>query len=308
MLEDRSENMDRVPFGCPSARSSDIRPARRLALAGLLLLVVAVWGWTFVVVKDAVAVYGVVPFLAVRFAIGSLAVGLCCARRIELRALRTAAPVGLVLGLAFLLQTLGLSRSTATNTGLITGLFVVFAPLANRLLFGVRIGRLVWATVGTSLLGLALLTGAAPAGLAAGDLLTMCGAAAFGLHVALLDHRSKGHDARLVALGQLIAATLLFTAVWMCRGPVAWPPPSVWPALLITGLLATAAAYFVQTYVQQRLSAVETAMIILLEPLFAALFGCLLQHDRLTALQWLGAALLVGSVFAAELCLLARRR
>ena len=106
----------------------------------------------------------------------------------------------------------------------------------------------------------------------------------------------------------MIAATLLFATVWACLGPAAWPPRSVWPALCITGLGATAAAYFIQTYVQQRLSAVQTAMIILLEPLFAALFGCLLGHDSLTAMQWAGRALLVGAVFAAELYPLARRR
>ena len=174
-----------------TARNRETRGVRRLALAGLLLAVVAVWGWTFVVVKEAVAIYGVVPFLAVRFAIGALAVGLFSVRRIEPAALRAAAPVGLVLGAAFLLQTLGLERSTATNTGLITGLFVLFAPLANRWLFGVKTGRLLWASIGVSLMGLALLTGAAPAGLAAGDLLTMVAAAAFGLHMALLDHGSK---------------------------------------------------------------------------------------------------------------------
>jgi drug/metabolite transporter (DMT)-like permease len=274
---------------------------RRLAPAGLLLAIVAVWGWTFVVVKDAVAVYGVLPFLAVRFAIGATAVGLFCVRRVKIRTLAAAAPIGLVLGGAFLLQTLGLDRSTATNTGLITGLFVVFTPLANRLLFRIRTSRLQWAAVGVSLLGLGLLTGAAPAGLVRGDLLTVFAAAAFGLHVALLDHGSKQHDAAGLALGQLLAAAVGLAAVWVCLGPAAWPPRSVWPALAITGLGATAAAYFVQTYAQQRLSAVQTAMIILLEPVFAALFGCLLAGDRLTAVQWSGAVLLVGAISAAEL-------
>ena len=80
-----------------------------------------------------------------------------------------------------------------------------------------------------------------------------------------------------------------------------WPPASVWPALLLTGGIATAAAFFIQTYVQQRLSAVETGMIILTEPIFAAIFGQLLMGDQLNGLQILGAVLMVAAVFATEI-------
>ena len=110
----------------------------RLVWSGLLLAIVAVWGWTFVLVKDAVEVYGVIPFLAVRFAIGSACMGLFVWRYADRRTLKTGGLIGIALALAYLLQTLGLDRSTATNTGVITGLFIVFAPLARRLLFGVR--------------------------------------------------------------------------------------------------------------------------------------------------------------------------
>ena len=176
---------------------------KRLLPSALLLAIVIAWGWTFTVVKDAVAVYGVVPFLAVRFAIGSACVGVFAVRGAELRSLRTGAWIGLVLAAAYLLQTFGLRYSTATNTGLITGLFIVFTPLANRVLFGVRTRRVLWAAIAVSLCGLVLLTGAGPQGLRAGDRLTLGCAACFGLHVALLDRYSKGHRAVTLALGQL---------------------------------------------------------------------------------------------------------
>lgn len=280
---------------------------KRLGLSTLLLAIVIVWGWTFVVVKDAVAVVGVLPFLAVRFAIGAGGVALFTARLGEWRSFATGAWIGIVLAAAYLLQTVGLQSSTATNTGLITGLFIVFAPLANRVLFGVPTSGLLWAAITVSLCGLALLTGADPRGLQPGDPFTLGGAACFGLHVALLDRYSKGHRAVTLAAGQLSAAAVLFACVWAIREPLAWPPANVWPALLLTGGIATAAAFFVQTYVQQRLSAVETGMIMLTESIFAAIFGQVLMGDRLRGAQIVGAVLLVAAVFAAEIVPLLRR-
>lgn len=284
---------------------------KRLGLSTLLLAIVVVWGWTFVVVKDAVAVVGVLPFLAVRFAIGAGCVApfTACrftASRGEWRSLATGAWIGIVLAAAYLLQTLGLHSSTATNTGLITGLFIVFAPLANRVLFGVPTSGPLWAAITVSLCGLGLLTGAGPQGLQPGDPLTLGCAVCFGLHVALLDRYSKGHRAITLAAGQLSAAAVLFACVWAIREPLAWPPANVWPALLLTGGIATAAAFFVQTYVQQRLSAVETGMIILTEPIFAAIFGQLLMGDQLSGLQVVGAVLMVVAVFATEIVPLLR--
>ena len=274
---------------------------KQLLLSALLLAIVIIWGWTFVAVKEATAVYGVVPFLAVRFAIGSACVGVFAARGTELRSLISGAWIGLPLAAAYLLQTFGLRDSTATNTGLITGLFIVFAPLANRLLFGMRTRGILWAAIAVSLGGLALLTGAAPQGLRAGDALTLGGAACFGLHVALLDRYSKGHRAVTLALGQLATVTVLLASIWTVQGPFEWPPAQIWPTLLLTGGICTAAGFFVQTFVQQRLSAVQTGMIILTEPIFAAVFGWLLAGERLTGLQMLGGGLLVAAVFAAEI-------
>jgi len=279
---------------------------KRLLPSALLLAIVIAWGWTFTVVKDAVEVYGVVPFLAVRFAVGAACIGVFAARGVELRSLRTGAWIGLALAAAYLLQTFGLRCSTATNTGLITGLFIVFTPLANRILFGVRTRRVLWAAIAVSLCGLVLLTGTGPQRLQAGDALTLGCAACFGLHVALLDRYSKGHRAVTLALGQLTTATLLLAGVWAVQGPIDWPPAEVWPALLVTGGICTAAAFFVQTFAQQRLSAVETGMILLTEPIFAVVFGWLLAGDRLTGLQILGAALMVAAVFVAELYPLVR--
>ena len=282
----------------------------RLLSCCLLLAIVAVWGWAFALMKEPIETYGVVSFLAVRFIIGSAAISLVAARRATWRTLKVGGSIGLVLAAAYLLQTFGLRNTTATNTGLITGLFIVFAPLANRILFGVRARLALWGAIGISVAGLALLTGAGPGGVALGDALTLCGAACFGLHIALLDRHAKHHDAIVLAQGQLMAATAVFLVAWPLVAwlgvePVAWPPPGwgpgdVWPALLVTGLLATAAGFLVQTYVQQRLRAVQTATIIVTEPLFAALFAYLLVGDRLTGWQVAGGVLMVAALVLSE--------
>jgi len=282
----------------------------RFLFCALLLGVVAVWGLTFVVVKDAIAIYGVIPFLAVRFAIASIVMAPLAVRRIDRAGLRVGAGIGVVLAASYLAQTFGLRHTTATNCGLITGLFVVFTPLANRLLFAVHIRPILWGAIGASTIGLLLLAGIDREGLGgpgAGDALTLAAAALLGLHVALLDRHAKRHDPLPLAFAQLAASTALFLAIWPLAGPIAPPPRAVWPALALTAVVATAIGFFVQTTVQRWLSAVETALIIALEPVFALIFGIALAGDRLAATQVAGAALMLGAMLFAEVYPILRR-
>jgi len=137
----------------------------------LLISVTIVWGWSFVLVKDAIAIYGVMSFLTVRFIVAGLVMAPYSARRVTRSSLAVGIPIGLVLSAVFVTQTFGLQWTTATNSGLITGLFVVFAPMANRVMFGVRTRWLSWAAIAISFVGLALLTGSGPDRLNVGDLL-----------------------------------------------------------------------------------------------------------------------------------------
>lgn len=272
-----------------------------LLAAFLLLLVTALWGWTFTIVKDAVALYGIVSFLAIRFVIGSAALGVLSFGRLTRDSLKVGAGIGIALALGHLLQTVGLHYTTPTNCGLITGLFVVLGPVANRILFGVKVRPIFWAAIAASIAGLVLLSGAEPGQLRLGDLLTLISAMFYGLHVALLDRYAKGHDAVALALAQTCSASTIFLMAWPMSAPLQWPPGEVWFALAITGLLATAAAFCIQTYVQQRLTAVRTAIILTAEPVFAALFGYFLAGDRLTGLQMAGAALMLVAMTFGQL-------
>ncbi len=280
----------------------------RLFYTLLLVAVTAVWGWTFVVVQDAIALYGVLPFLAVRFLLAGVALAPIYSARLTRRSLMVGGGIGLVLAAGYLFQTTGLLFTTPTNSGLITGLFVVFAPLADRLLFGVNTSRQVLVAVGLSLFGMVLLAGGGPEGANWGDLLTLLCAMALGLHIALLSRYAAGHDAGSLTLAQILTMALLFVVVWPFFGSVSFPPPGVWVALLVTGLLASAGAFLVQTTVQQRIPASRTAIILTMEPVFAALFGYWLAGDRLVTVQLLGGALILSALVIGEVLPVLRRR
>ena len=280
----------------------------RLIFTLLLIGVTAVWGWTFVVVRDAIALYGVLPFLAVRFALAACALTPLYAPKVTRRALLVGGGIGVVLAVAYFFQTAGLLFTTPTNSGLITGLFVVFAPLADRVLFGVKSSRQVIVAVFLSLFGMILLAGGGPEGVNPGDFLTLLCAAALGVHIALLSRYAGGHDAGGLTLAQILAMTILFAALWPFFEPVRFPPTGVWIPLLVTGIVASAAAFYVQTTVQQHISAARTAIILTMEPVFAAFFGYWLAGDRLSALQVAGAALILSALFVGEVLPALRRK
>jgi drug/metabolite transporter (DMT)-like permease len=282
---------------------------KKTALVLMLLFATAIWGWTFVVVKEAVEGYGVIPFLGLRFAIGAALLGALAIKQLNQRSILVGSGIGVVLATGYYCQTLGLRYTTVTNSGFITSLFVVTTPLISRLLFSVKIRPTFWLAVGISLIGLYLLTNtAAPPEFpspkttgAIGDLLTLAAAILYGLHIALLDRYAKGHPPLTLAFGQTAATAMLCLLVWPLSDPLQWPSGQVWSALAITGVLATAMCFAIQTYVQQRLSAVASTLILTAEPIFATLFGCFLLNEHLVGVQMLGIALMVAAIIVAQI-------
>jgi drug/metabolite transporter (DMT)-like permease len=279
---------------------------KQVLWGGMLLAVTAVWGWTFVLVKDTVAHYDVIGFLALRFSIAALLLGAFAWRHVTWRSLVTGGTIGLVLAAGYLTQTYGLRYTTAANSGLITGLFVVVAPVMNRLIFGVKAPAVLWGAITISVVGLYLLVGGGHAPWNIGDRLTLTAAAFFGLQIVLLDRYAGNHDTAVLAFVQIAVAATVFLILWPTAGSIVWPSKSVWIALAITAVPATAAAYWVQTYVQQRISAVATALILTMEPVFATLFACLLAGEQLSPIQVLGMVLMLGAVVAAQVDMAAR--
>lgn len=277
-------------------------PATRpLLAAGMLMAVTVVWGWTFVLVKDAVTVMPASGFLAWRFLLASLVLAVPAARHVRKESMKVGLGIGLSLGVAYALQTMGLAKTTAALTGLITGLFAVFAPLFNRLLYGVNIHRRTLVAILLGLSGLAMLTGFQSRGMQLGDLWSLGGAAAFGLHIALLDRYSARHHPQALTLAQMLGCTGFMLLLWLGEGEWMWPPRAAWKALFITSVFASALAFFLQTQAQRSLAATTVAMLLLLEPVFAVFFAMVLKGETLHPLQMMGAVVLLGGVLVESL-------
>jgi drug/metabolite transporter (DMT)-like permease len=268
-----------------------------------LIAVTAVWGVTFVQVKDAVALYPLFAFLALRFAIASAVLALPAAGR--MRSLgrggaRAGVALGLLLALGYALQTAGLERTTVSSAGFITGLYVVFTPLLGLLLFRTRVGRAVWLGVALALVGLAMLSGVG-AGDPLGDLLVLLGSAAYSLQIVLLERYAPRYDAVAFTQAEMLAACAGFSVVAVALGQLEVPHGwTVWGALIVTGVFASALGFFVQTWAQRRLSAARTALAFAMEPVWAGIFGFWLAGDRLGALGWGGCAVIMAGIVVAE--------
>jgi len=260
-------------------------------------MVTAVWGWTFVLVKDAVTQYPTLPFLQIRFALALLVMLLLVRRMPTVRELRIGAVVGTVLAGGYLAQTAGLNFTSPGNAGLITGLFVVFTPLLNRI-FGAPIRWWTWVATALSLGGLVLLTGG-PAGMGYGDLLVLGCAVLFALHIVLLGRWSPGMPAAPLAMVQMGTAAVIFSAggTWQLRLPSA----SVWFAIAVTGVFASALGFYIQTWSQKFISPNRTALILATEPAWALAAAVVLAGQRLGLLQAIGAALVLAAIVGHEL-------
>jgi drug/metabolite transporter (DMT)-like permease len=272
------------------------------ALAALIA-VTAVWGVTFVQVKDAVELYPLFAFLAVRFAIATATLAFPAWRRVrELgrTGISAGAFLGLLLAAGYVLQTAGLQRTTVSSTGFVTGMYVVLTPVIALLLFRSRIGLAAWGGVALSTVGLALLSGI-HAGSAAGDLLVLAAAAVYSLQIVLMERFAPRYDALAFTLVEMAAACTGLLAVAVALGDLSVPHGwTVWGALLVTGIFASALAFLVQTWAQRRTSATRTAVAFTMEPAWTALFGYTLAGDRLGALGWGGCAAIMAGILLAE--------
>ena len=268
-----------------------------------LIAVTAVWGVTFVQVKDAIALYPLFAFLAVRYAIGAGVLALAGGGR--LRTLgrsgwSAGAVLGALLALGIGLQTAGLERTTVSSTGFITGLYVVLTPLLGLALFRTAVAGEVWLGVGLALVGLAMLSGV-HVGSPGGNLLVLASAAAQALQIVMVERYAPRHDALALTLVQLGACLVAFLAVALALGQLEVPHGrTVWGALLVTGIFASALAYLIQIWAQRRLSAARIAIVFSLETVFAGIFGYWLSGDRLGWLGWGGCAVILAGIVVAE--------
>jgi drug/metabolite transporter (DMT)-like permease len=268
-----------------------------------LVLVTAIWGITFVQIKDALELYPLFAFLAVRFAIAVATLAVPAAPRLRslgVRGTLAGAALGGLLAAGYGLQTAGLERTTVSAAGFVTGMYVVLTPVFGLALFRIRPGRGVWLGVALAVTGLAMLSGVS-AGSGTGDLLVLAAAALYALQIALMERLAPRYDPLAFTTAEMAAAFVGFSVIAVAAGQIELPRGlTVWGALLVTGVFASALGYLAQAWAQRRTSATRTALIFALEPVFAGIFGYALAGDRLGALGWAGCAVILGGIAVAE--------
>jgi len=276
--------------------------------AAVLLLLVATffWGMTFAVVKGAVAGVGVYTFLSQRFVVGFFILAAIAGRGGQLPDRGTLArgiTLGAVLFPVYATQTVALRYTSASNAAFISGLGIVVVPVLAALLLRERAGGGLWAAIGLAVAGLLLLTtgGRWVGTINRGDLLSAACALCIALHLVLAARFApRGHVAWLatlqigvVALGSLTAAAIRGERV------LVWHPDLLWP-LAFCVLLATVFAFLALMSAQRVLSPTHTAVIVCMEPVFAAVWAWLATDERLTAAGYVGAGLILAAMLLAE--------
>ena len=277
----------------------------RLAASGALLAATAAWGSTFVVTKSSLGELAPATFLAWRFGVAAAVLVAVSARR-TLALSRSdrwrAVVLGVLLGVGFLLQTTGLQHTSAGLSGFLTGSSVVLVPVLAALLFSSRVTRQGWLAVGLSAVGLVLLTSGPGTTFSAGALLTLAGALAFAGHISCLSAWATPANAVGVTTVSVVVAAGLCTAWAALAGELAAPrTPGAWTAVLWVALVATCLGLAVQAWAQGALSATSAAVIMTMEPVFAALLAVLLAGEVLTTTGWLGGLLVVLAMGTAEI-------
>jgi drug/metabolite transporter (DMT)-like permease len=272
-----------------------------LALVGIC----AIWGVTFAMVQDAVDELPVLTFLAWRFLAAGALVAILFGRRVPAlgtAGLRAGLLMGALLTTGYVLQTFALQHTSASNVGFLTGLFTPLTPLLAALVLGAPLSRVALGAAVVATIGVALLSGVGGDLHALGDGLAVGCAIAFSLHILATDRGVRGHDVGALLAVQLLTCGVVCLLAAALRGEIETPQgATVWSALIVTALFASALAFFVQSAAQRYASPARTALILATEPAFAGLFGWLLAGDRLTAANLAGAGLILVAIVAVDL-------
>jgi drug/metabolite transporter (DMT)-like permease len=279
---------------------ASLRRAAELAL----IAIAAVWGLTFVMVQDAIALLPTMAFLAYRFIPAALIVAVIFwrqLRRMSGAGWRAGLLMGVFLTGGYVFQTLGLEETSASNAGFITGLFVVLTPVLGAVFLRQRISAVAWIAAGVAMVGLWLLSGAGGDFELRGDGLVLLCAFALAAHILATADAVRRFDVGALLAVQLGVVGLVTLAIAAVAGQLEPPEgATVWSALLVTSLVASALGFFVQSFAQRHAPPARTALILASEPAFAGLFGWILNDERLTATGWLGAALIMAAIVAVD--------
>jgi drug/metabolite transporter (DMT)-like permease len=286
-----------------------VTPAARTRLATLLLVALtAVWGSTFFLIRDLLETVPPVDFLAVRFSLSAVIMLIVFwrpVRALSRQQVLVGVGLGALYGLAQIFQTQGLATTPASVSGFITGTYVVLTPVFTAVLLRERVAGSTWAAVGLATVGLALLS-LNGFSVGFGEAITLLAAALYALHIVGLGRYSASEIATGLSVVQMVVIALLCVVGAVPGGVVLPSTPAQWASVLYMVVFASILALWVQTWAQAHMPATRAAIVMTLEPVFAAFFAVTLGDETATLRMVVGGALVLTAMYAVEL--LARRR
>lgn len=260
-----------------------------------LLAVAAMWGISFVWMKDILDQQDVYSFLVSRFTVAALVMMVVNPRflkKLNRKIATKGALIGTALGLGYIFQTLGLERTTPAITGFITGLYVVLTPLIGALILKEKLTIQAWFYIALATVGLGVLS-ISGFSIGTGELFVLISAFLFAAHILLLSRWSKDFDAYTLTFIQLLTCAIVSGVPASINGFVAPPDIQVWAVVIFTAVFATFFAFVIQTWAQARISATKVAVILTMEVVFAALFSVALGAEPLTLRILLGGSMVL---------------
>ena len=264
-----------------------------------LLIVAMAWGWSFVIMKDAIDRQSVNNFLFTRFGVAVIVMVLIRPKVLQLfnrDLVMRAGAAGIFLGSGYIFQTLGLERTGAAITGFVTGLYIVFTPIFASIFLRQRVDRFIWICIAIATLGLALLS-IRGWSVGLGELLTFISAIFFAIHIIALSKWSSGRDVYAMTVVQLAMCAILSGIASIPSGYSPPPDLGVWAVVVFTAVFATAIAFIIQTWSQAHMSATKVAVILTMEVVFAALFAILFGGESLTLQSTFGGLMVITSMY-----------
>ena len=264
-----------------------------------LLTVSAAWGFSFVVMKDAIQRQSVNNFLFTRFTLAVIVMILIrpqVIKHFNKDLLQRGGLAGIFLGLGYIAQTLGLERTGAAITGFVTGLYVVLTPVIAAIVLKEKITKFTWYCIALATFGLGLLS-IRGFSVGIGEMFVLASAFLFAAHIIALSKWSSGRDVYAMTVIQLTMCAILAGLASAIEGYSLPPDNGVWGVVIFTAVFATAIAFIVQTWSQAHMSATKVAVILTMEVVFAAVFAIVLGGERLTIQTAVGGVLVVVAMY-----------
>lgn len=267
-----------------------------------LIIATALWGSSFAITQVVVTQMDLISGMFARSLIAVTILFLIRPKSViktNKSDLKNASVIGIFLGSGYLLQSWGLQYTTATASGFIAGMFVVFTPLVGALIFRDRIRGITWLAILVAVFGLGIMT-LRGVGFGFGESITLVTALMWSLQITFLSRWGRPEIAWAVTTIQMLVVAVMSLVLAAALGTLEMPPNSLWDELVYLGAGAGALALLLQTWGQAQVSAVRAAIIFTLEPVWGAIFSVIIVADVITPPIAIGGALIISAMLISE--------